>query len=170
MKDLLELGKPVQTTSFQNELLTEVCKSTIDLWNVTELSKRYVLRFISHPNTENVYINTESLRLQQCLLNLIENAAQNSHEGSEIILELLEPKGKRINVRIIDKGLGIPPDNLEHIFKPFFSTRKGGTGLGLCLVKHFIESMGGKIAIWNNDPSPGCTVEITLPIIEYQKL
>jgi two-component system NtrC family sensor kinase len=67
-------------------------------------------------------------------------------------------------VRIIDSGRGIPEENLPRIFDPFYSNRRGGTGLGLSLVKHFIENMGGSVRIWNNDPPPGCSAELCIPL------
>ena len=164
MKDLLEIGKPISQDSFQPETVAGIFTSTIDLWGIIDLSKRHVLRFISHPESEKLYVKTDIARLQQVILNLLQNASQNSPEGSEIVIQVFEPGDKTVNVHIIDRGTGIPPDNLKHVFEPFFTTRKGGTGLGLSLVKNFVESMNGKVAIWNNDPSPGCTVELSLPI------
>jgi signal transduction histidine kinase len=67
-------------------------------------------------------------------------------------------------VRIIDTGKGIPEESLSRVFEPFYSDRRGGTGLGLSLVKHFIENMGGSVRIWNNVPPPGCTAELRIPL------
>jgi len=164
MKDLLEIGKPISHDSFQPETVAGIVTSTIDLWGMLDLSKKYALRYISHPESEKLYVKTEIARLQQVVLNILQNAAQNSPEGSEIVIQVLEPRDKTVNIRIIDQGTGIPPDNMNRVFEPFFTTRKGGSGLGLSIVKHFVESMGGEVAIWNNDPSLGCTVELRLPI------
>jgi len=164
MKDLLEIGKPISQDSFQPETVARIVTSTIDLWGMIDLLKRHALRFISHPESEKLFVKTDIARFQQVVLNLLQNASQNSPEGSEIVIQVFEPGDKTVNVHIIDRGTGIPPDNLKHVFEPFFTTRKGGTGLGLSLVKNFVESMGGKVAIWDNDPPPGCTVELSLPI------
>jgi signal transduction histidine kinase len=164
MKDLLEIGKPISRDSFQPETVAGIVTSTINLWGTIELSKGHALRFISQSESEKKYLKTDIARFQQVILNLLQNAAQNSPEGSEIVIQVLEPRYKTVNIHIIDRGTGIPPDNLLYVFEPFFTTRKGGTGLGLNIVKHFVESMGGNVAIWNNDPPPGCTVELRLPI------
>ena len=67
-------------------------------------------------------------------------------------------------VEVTDSGRGIPEESLSRVFDPFYSDRRGGTGLGLSLVKHFIENMGGSVRIRNNDPPPGCTAEVLIPL------
>ena len=63
-------------------------------------------------------------------------------------------------ILISDAGSGIPPENLAQIFDPFYTGRTGGTGLGLALVKHFVEDMRGTVILYNNDPPPGCSAEV----------
>jgi signal transduction histidine kinase len=108
-------------------------------------------------------------RLQQVFLNLLDNAAQHSPEGSEIQVVICEPEGRVCRTQVIDRGSGIPPEILSRIFEPFFSTRRGGTGLGMSIVKHIVEVHGGTITIVNNDPPPGCTVEVRLPIGDEER-
>jgi signal transduction histidine kinase len=102
--------------------------------------------------------------LQQALLNLIENASQHSPRDRSVVVTVSGPFSGTVIVEVCDRGKGIAPEKLEKIFDPFFTTRTGGTGLGLPLVKHFIESMGGEVRIGNNDPPPGCTAKIVLNI------
>jgi PAS domain S-box-containing protein len=163
MKDLLELGKPVQSTFFQMESLVNHARAIVDLWNETSFSKTHLLRFLSPPWLEQVYIDVDSSRLQQVLFNLLHNAAQNSPMGSEILLQIDRPDEERVRITIQDRGCGIPVENFPKIFLPFFTTRKGGTGLGLCLARNFLQAIGGEITISNNDPHPGCKVEVILP-------
>jgi len=59
----------------------------------------------------------------------------------------------------------VPPENLQKVFEPFFTTRKSGNGLGLSIVKNIIQALGGDILMQSNDPRPGCTVDIVLPIV-----
>jgi two-component system nitrogen regulation sensor histidine kinase NtrY len=66
-------------------------------------------------------------------------------------------------IAVRDRGRGIPPENFLQLFEPFFSTRRGGTGLGLCIVRHIVEAHGGHIVAQNNDPPPGVTFEVYLP-------
>ncbi len=71
---------------------------------------------------------------------------------------------RTVRVRIIDRGTGVPAEFLTRLFEPFFTTRKAGTGLGLTIVHHLVESHGGAIHVVNNEPSPGLTAEVMLPI------
>jgi signal transduction histidine kinase len=68
-------------------------------------------------------------------------------------------------LRVTDQGSGIPSDVLPEVFKPFFTTRARGSGLGLSIVKNIIETHGGTINLINNAPPPGLTVEVMLPIL-----
>ncbi|MBA4393096.1 MAG: hypothetical protein C0407_06045 [Desulfobacca sp.] len=164
MNDLLELGKPVKPESFKVEELGEILASIGNLWKETNRKKTLPLSLHLLPKAAKVHIKTDLIRLQQTFLNLLENAAQNSPRETRIQLRLHELTPKSCKIRIVDQGTGIPPEYLSRVFDPFFTTRKGGTGLGLSLVKGFIESMGGMVTIWNNDPPPGCTVEVVLPV------
>jgi signal transduction histidine kinase len=73
-------------------------------------------------------------------------------------------------VLVIDSGKGIKNISMARIFEPFYTERKEGTGLGLALVRHFIQSMGGSITIDNNDPSPGCTATLRIPQVRKEQL
>ena len=115
---------------------------------------------------EGASILSDAKKLQQVFINLLDNAVQHSPEGSPIRIEVLPPAGGRIEVRVIDQGTGLPAEILPRVFDTFFTTRRGGTGLGLSIVKHIIEKHGGTIRLANNDPPPGCTVSVVLPVLE----
>ncbi len=164
MKDVLELGRPILPANLESVSLSDFCSDILNLWGSTNLAKTHSIRFISDYQQNHPFIIANRARLQQVFLNLFDNAAQHVSEGSELEFRVLKSTGPFVPVRIIDTGTGIPPDHIDRIFEPFFTTRKGGTGLGLSLVKHFVENMRGEIAIWNNDPPPGCTAEVRLKI------
>lgn len=83
-------------------------------------------------------------QMEKVFLNLIKNAIEAQPEGGKIDIEIFEEKG-RLVVKVRDYGIGIKKENLERIFEPYFTTKKGGTGLGLFTVKRIIESHGFEI-------------------------
>jgi len=170
MGDLLDLGKPVQPASLHRELLPSICTSTLDLWKQTNLSKTHRVQLILPDEYDDLHVMADRSKIQQVLLNLLENAAQHSPDGSEIQFVLSRPRGTTSRIHVSDQCSGVPPENLHKIFEPFFTTRKRGNGLGLSLARNIMQAHGGNITIRNNDPSPGCTVEISIPIIQEEGL
>ncbi len=168
MNDLLDLGKAIAASSLQPVPLYKHCSDTITLWKSSGSALNKQIELVCTDPKDNLFVKTDSMKLQQVFFNLIENAAQHNPPASCVRFSILDPdspdneQGMAI-VRISDEGIGISPDRISRIFDPFFSDRKGGTGLGLALVKHFIENMGGTVRIWNNVPPPGCTAEICIP-------
>jgi signal transduction histidine kinase len=115
------------------------------------------------------YVLADRGRLVQVIFNLLENAAQHSRVDEQIIIHISDngaaaSSNPMATIRISDAGSGIPPEYLDQVFDPFYTGRRGGTGLGLALVKHFIEDMGGSVVLYNNDPPPGCSAEVYIPL------
>lgn len=169
MKDLLELGKQNQREFITIESVPGLFKSAINLWNQSQNKPTHKVTFIEEEQVEQACIMGDQVKLQQVFINLLDNAAQHSPEGEEIIIEILVPTKKNIQIRVIDRGTGIKPENLPHVFEPFFSKRHTGTGLGLSIVKNIVENHSGTVKIKNNDPPPGCTFEFCLPLAELKK-
>ena len=170
MGDLLDLGKPVQSASLRREFLPSICTSTLDLWKQTDFAKTHNVQLILPDEYDYLHVMADRSRIQQVLLNLLENAAQHSPDGSEIRFVLSRPRGNTSRIHVSDQCSGVPLENLDRIFEPFFTTRKRGNGLGLSLAKNIMQAHGGNITIRNNDPSPWCTAEISIPVIEEGEL
>ncbi len=106
----------------------------------------------------------DPMQLKQALLNIYLNA-RHAIEGEGVIDVTIEPAWKDANfvrVAIGDTGKGIDEDDLERVFEPFFTRKKGGTGLGLTITQRIIEAHQGRIAIQRRKPR-GTLVEILLP-------
>ena len=106
----------------------------------------------------------DAMRMEAALINLITNAIEASPEGETVTLCTFHEKGK-ILIDVADCGCGIPQDQKEQIFVPFYSTKKHGTGLGLAIVKKIVESHGGRLAVLDNQDK-GITIRIALPLKE----
>ena len=166
MNDLLELGKPVEQSKLLTESLTEICAVSVDAWKQSIYGRGRQVAVAQSGTAEAAYILADAKKLQQVFINLLDNAAQHSAEGTPVRIEVLPPADGKIEVRVIDQGAGIPADILPRVFDTFFTTRRGGTGLGLSIVKHIVERHGGNITLMNNDPPPGSTVSVVLPVLE----
>lgn len=102
--------------------------------------------------------------LQQALLNLLLNARQaieGSAKAGEIFITTRR-NGGSIEISVTDTGPGIPPEVLPRIFDVYFSTKKGGTGLGLPTTKRIIEEHGGKLKV-ETEVGKGTSFTIQLP-------
>ncbi len=165
MKDLLDLGKPISPSSLTIVPLAKLCEESIAVWKSAGISGNYVVRFVKETKGSPL-VTAAAGRLEQILLNLLDNAAQHSVAGSEIKVSITDASENMVKICITDSGPGISPDKMDQIFEPFYTSRKGGTGLGLTLVRHFAENMKGTVSVYNNDPLPGCTFEVILLLAE----
>jgi signal transduction histidine kinase len=107
-------------------------------------------------------LKTDSSLLEQILLNIIKNSAQAVNYKGNILLTVRH-SDKKLNIQIIDNGLGIKSDIMDRIFEPFFSTKEEGSGLGLSITKKLVEQLQGEILI-HSQSNQGTTVTILLPL------
>jgi two-component system phosphate regulon sensor histidine kinase PhoR len=113
-------------------------------------------------------IPADPFRLEQVIGNLLENSIKYSPPGAEIALRV-QPAGDRVELRVDDTGVGIPPGDLAHIFERFYRVEKarsreaGGTGLGLSIVKHIIGLHGGEVRA-ESTFGKGTSIVIHLPM------
>ncbi len=101
--------------------------------------------------------------LQQVLLNIITNAADAVTDRADPVIVLsLSCSAGSARIRVRDNGQGIPEDKLKNIYRPFYTTKKQGTGLGLVIVRKMLARMNGRIDL-TSTMGEGTTVEITIP-------
>ncbi|MEO8195566.1 MAG: ATP-binding protein [Thermoanaerobaculia bacterium] len=99
----------------------------------------------------------------RALRNLLENAIRVSAGGGRVTIEI-ERIGDRAEIRVGDRGPGVPPEMLARIFEPYFSTQVGGTGLGLSIALRVAEEHGGSMRA-RNLAAGGLEVTITMPLL-----
>ncbi len=165
--DLLDLGRTDLEDNRQPVSLVEVCRAALELWKSSGLSKTRVGGLVADAADASVRVFADAFKLEQALLNILENAGDHTPDGGSVMIQVVssgdcQSDGMAV-VQVVDRGTGIAEENLPHVFNPFYTRRKGGTGLGLALVRRYIGNMGGTVQIWNNNPPPGCTVEMRIP-------
>ena len=105
-----------------------------------------------HLRASQTHVEGDPARLQQVFWNLIKNSVKFTPEKGRITIETLNPRPDKIEVRIIDTGIGIEPEKIDKIFNAFeqgqadITRRFGGLGLGLAISKAMIDAHGGKIS------------------------
>jgi two-component system OmpR family sensor kinase len=121
-------------------------------------------------DVDQVVVLGDADRLKQLFLNLVENAIKYTPEGGSVELSLSK-KGGWAQFEVCDTGIGIPPENLSHIFDRFYRVDKararahGGSGLGLSIAKWIATAHGGAIRV-KSQLGEGTTFTVTLPIYE----
>jgi len=115
-----------------------------------------------------ITVSADPDALKEMLFNLVDNAVQHTEREGTITLGWRSSPGE-VEMWVADNGEGIAPDDLPHIFEPFYrgdrsrSRRRGGTGLGLTLARALIEAHGGRIKV-DSWVGKGTRFTITLPV------
>jgi signal transduction histidine kinase len=109
-------------------------------------------------------------RLHRALLNLLLNGIQAMPDGGTLTIRVRPPRvagvgsaGGWVEIAITDTGVGIPPADLDRIFEPYFTTKPGGTGLGLALAHRIVEEHAGALTAESPGPGRGATFRVRLP-------
>jgi signal transduction histidine kinase len=101
---------------------------------------------------------------RRALLNLVQNAMEAMPQGGSLTLRGLQTVAQ-VQLEVSDTGVGLPAEQLRQIFEPLYTTKPGGTGLGLYLVREIVTAHGGEITV-QSDVGHGTTFVITLPRLE----
>jgi two-component system sensor histidine kinase HydH len=114
-------------------------------------------------------ITIDNEQMKQVILNLLMNSIQAMPEGGQFRLEgEVSKDGQWVEFSIRDSGVGIPPEDMDKLFNPFFSTKEGGIGLGLSIAHRIIDQHHGKIEVTSN-PNEGTIFTVYLPIDQGQE-
>jgi nitrogen fixation/metabolism regulation signal transduction histidine kinase len=106
-------------------------------------------------------LDADSDQIEQALINLLKNAVDATLPGTGVRVRW--QKGRtELRIEIIDSGSGLP--NSENLFVPFFTTKPGGSGIGLVLARQIIEAHGGSLMLENREDAKGCVARIILPL------
>ncbi|MEK7367088.1 MAG: ATP-binding protein [candidate division NC10 bacterium] len=104
-------------------------------------------------------------QMKRALINLVNNAVAAVGEAGRVTLRTRSLPGEgKVEVEVTDTGVGIPPEDRERLFLPYFSTKKSGTGLGLAIVYRIVTEHGGAIRVEANEPR-GTRMVMTFPAL-----
>ncbi len=109
-----------------------------------------------------VVLQADPDQLEQLLINLVRNAVDASIETNGGVTVSWDIHDGRVRVRVDDEGPGL--SNTSNLFVPFFTTKPGGSGIGLVFSRQIAEAHGGSLTLQNRTPAPGCRAELTLPL------
>lgn len=165
VRDFLQFARPAepQLAAFPAaDFLTEIVRLL-----GAELERRSI-RIKVEP-TDPLPVRADRAQLKQVFINLVQNAADSIAGGGFITLRarpatMKVPRSTQpmISIEVSDTGPGMPPDVEQRVFDPFFSTKEGGTGLGLPIAARIVEKHGGFIQ-YVTQPGRGTTFSVVLP-------
>ncbi len=159
IKEMLEFGRPVaMELSLTN--LNDLINKTME--SIRPVADDSGVELKTDPDHELPLVELDIPRFSQVLTNLVVNAVQASPRGKEVLIKTRGTKSEAI-VEVSDQGSGIPENDRDKVFQPFFSTKKEGTGLGLPNVKRIVEAHGGKITFITGKDK-GTTFKVSLPL------
>ncbi len=182
--DFASLSEAKKTSENLNSILEE------SLLLVKHELDRHHIKVVKNFSDALPAVRINKNRVQQVFVNILLNAFQATPEGSELKVttfskrlqqvggrvgrrksDIFRPGSRVIVVEIQDTGSGVSEELLDKIFEPFFTTRrgKGGTGLGLSVVKSIMEMHQGSVEITNNAEGPGATVILTFNVQETEE-
>jgi signal transduction histidine kinase len=130
--------------------------------NIQFIYKDLVIKYESPSKT--IFVTGDKLRLNQVLLNLLDNAGKFTKKGS--ITVITEIMSNKVKVIVKDTGIGIHPEVFPNLFSKFVTRSDRGTGLGLFISKSIIEAHGGKIWAESSSQQEGATFIFTLPLLD----
>jgi signal transduction histidine kinase len=148
-------GRPLDLNALLSRLLSDNA----------ERHERRKLRVHFQAEEELPPVAADEVLLRQAFLNLLQNAEQAMPEGGELIVRTLQREreaGAELQVEVIDTGVGIPAEQLEKVFRPYFSSKREGTGLGLPTVLRIVKLHGGNVRV-ESEPGQGSRFIVTLP-------
>jgi len=159
LNELLNYARP-KTTAFVVANLCATVEHSVQMARQHVVSKPITIAW--QCNSGELPVEHDAVLIEQMLVNLLLNSIQ-AIDGEGRIEVSLQPQGSWAQITVKDNGRGIPSDQLPNIFRPFFTTKGHGTGLGLSLSKRIAETHGGQIEV-ESVLRQGTQFTISLPL------
>ncbi|MFJ7738175.1 ATP-binding protein [Lysinibacillus sp. NPDC097287] len=158
----LRVTPRVVPVSVINEVIAEIHSFMLDETTIS---------LVSNVDQNLPAMYTDELRMKQVLYNLLNNAMQHTSHGQ--ITVFANVRGKQMEIKVSDTGVGIPSQELERIFNAFYQVKKdkssGGLGLGLSIAKNIVEKLNGEIYV-TSTLGVGTSFTFTVPLATKEKI
>lgn len=161
IKEMLDFSRPLELNRSSVSLNQVASESVSLLGSIAEEAAVELQKELS-PSLPSLMVDVE--KVKQVVLNLVTNAIQACDRGDTVTVRTYSSDGF-VSLDVIDCGPGIPIEDQEKIFQPFFSKKRGGTGLGLPNVKKIVEAHRGTVSFHSN-PKGGSTFRVEFKIDE----
>ncbi len=167
VKGLLDFSKKDQQ-NFQNLHLHKILQETYDL--MSHQMKIANISFLTDFTAHNDLIYCSPNQIKQACVAMLVNASEAVTENGEIIIKTNNPDDYSIQLEIVDNGSGISPEDITHIFEPFFSAKQkvSGIGLGLAIVHGIVQSHKGTIDV-KSRLGRGTTFIVVIPVVKEER-
>jgi len=159
VRKMLDFGRPIELR-LEEEDLNKLVSDSVE--TAQQVAGKTGVKVEADPAPSIPPVVLDSARVRQVVLNLITNAIQASTEGDRVVVRI-SLNTPMVVLEVVDHGLGIAEEDRDSIFEPFFSTKRGGTGLGLGIVKKIVEAHGGSVSFSINRDK-GVTFTVRLPL------
>ncbi|MFQ5492472.1 MAG: nitrogen regulation protein NR(II) [Phycisphaerae bacterium] len=162
LDDFLQMAGPERAERGREDL-NEVVTRTVEFFNAQAAAAKVRLRVDLHEGS--LVCLLDARRIEQALLNLLLNATQAMADGGEVMVRTWRDSRRSAGLEVTDTGRGIAQEEQAMVFRPFYSTKAGGTGLGLSTTHRIVSDHGGTITM-HSDPGRGTCFTIRLPLVE----
>ncbi|MBU1863624.1 MAG: HAMP domain-containing protein [Candidatus Omnitrophica bacterium] len=169
VSDLLSYSRK-EKPEFEPVNIKEILQMSLAIMEY-QLTSRAIKTIVTASEAESITVNGSANRIEQIFINLIANASQAMPQGGELRISVRAEQHKGQDMVILgfaDTGSGIPKENIDKIFKSFFSMREheGNIGLGLSISNQIVKEHNGKIEV-TSDIGVGTTFTVFLPLCRY---
>ncbi|MBW6533869.1 MAG: HAMP domain-containing protein [Mariniphaga sp.] len=164
VKGLMDFSRKGQE-DFKDTHLHQVFKETYDL--IEHQMKMANIHFYTDFGAANDLVSCNENQIKQVCVALLVNASEAVTENGEILMKTSNPDGEHLQLDIIDNGVGIPSQDIPHIFQPFFSAKRqaSGIGLGLAIVHGIVQSHKGRVDV-ESEPGKGTTMSVIFQLVK----
>jgi len=162
VKSLLDFSRKDQE-NFETKPMHKILKEAYDL--MAHQLKISNIHFYADFKASNDVISCRENQIKQACIAMLVNASEAVSENGEVMMRTSNPDEDHIKLDIMDNGIGISADDIQHIFEPFFSAKQkvNGVGLGLAIVHGIVQNHKGKIEV-DSEVGKYTTMSVTLPL------